>query len=50
MPHFPKPFFKRTRGPWHLEINRKPHNPSPDWAEGFRRYHSPDQTDRECRH
>ncbi len=23
MPHFPKPFYKKTRGLWYVEINRK---------------------------
>lgn len=39
MPHFPKPFFKKSRGVWYVEINRKQINLGPDRAKAFRVYH-----------
>ena len=39
MPHFPKPFFKKGRGVWYVEINRKQINLGPDRDESFRQYH-----------
>lgn len=39
MPHFPKPFFKKARGVWYVEINRKQINLGPDEKEAFRQYH-----------
>ncbi len=39
MPHFPKPFFKKARSVWYVEINRKQVNLGPDKDEAFRRYH-----------
>ncbi len=39
MPHFPKPFFKKSRGVWYVEIDRHQHNLGPDKDEAFRRYH-----------
>lgn len=39
MPHFPKPFFKKSRGLWYVEINRKQHNLGSDKGEAFRQYH-----------
>ena len=39
MPHFPKPFFKRGRGVWYVEIDRHQHNLGPDRDEAFRQYH-----------
>ena len=39
MPHFPKPFFKKARGLWYVEINRKQINLGPDEEEAFRQYH-----------
>jgi hypothetical protein len=39
MPHFPKPFFKKGRGVWYVEIDRKQINLGPDRDEAFRRYH-----------
>ena len=39
MPHFPKPFFKKARGVWYVEINRKQVNLGPDKDEAFRQYH-----------
>ncbi|MDM4017550.1 hypothetical protein [Roseiconus lacunae] len=39
MPHFPKPFFKKARGVWYVEIDRKQVNLGPDKEEAFRQYH-----------
>ncbi len=39
MPHFPKPFFKKARGVWYVEINRKQINLGPDEEDAFRQYH-----------
>lgn len=39
MAHFPKPFFKKARGVWYVEINRKQVNLGPDKDEAFRQYH-----------
>lgn len=39
MPHFPKPFFKKGRGVWYVEIDRKQVNLGPNRDEAFRRYH-----------
>ncbi len=39
MAHFPKPFFKKARGLWYVEINRKQVNLGPDREEAFRQYH-----------
>lgn len=39
MAHFPKPFFKKSRGLWYVEINRKQINLGPDKDEAFRQYH-----------
>jgi len=39
MPHFPKPFFKKGRGVWYVEINRKQINLGPDKDAAFRQYH-----------
>ena len=39
MPHFPKPFYKKARGVWYVEINRKQINLGPDEKEAFRQYH-----------
>lgn len=39
MPHFPKPFYKKARGVWYVEINRKQVNLGPDKEEAFRQYH-----------
>jgi integrase len=40
MPHFPKPFFKKSRGLWYVEVDRRQINLGPDRAEAFRRYHA----------
>jgi len=37
--HFPKPFFKRSRGAWYVEIDRKQVKLGSDRDEAFRRYH-----------
>lgn len=39
MPHFPKPFFKKSRALWYVEIDRKQINLGPDRDAAFRRYH-----------
>ena len=39
MAHFPKPFFKKARGLWYVEIDRKQINLGPDREEAFRQYH-----------
>jgi hypothetical protein len=39
MAHFPKPFFKRSRGVWYVEIDRRQHNLGPDRDEAFRQYY-----------
>jgi len=39
MSRFPKPFFKKNRAVWYVEIHRKQHNLGPDKEEAFRRYH-----------
>jgi integrase len=39
MPHFPKPFFKRGRGLWYVEVDRRQHNLGPDREQAFSRYH-----------
>ncbi|MCA9075295.1 MAG: hypothetical protein KDA93_09700 [Planctomycetaceae bacterium] len=39
MSHFPKPFYKKARGVWYVEINRRQINLGPDKAEAFRHYH-----------
>lgn len=39
MAHFPKPFFKKSRGVWYVEINRRQINLGPDKDEAFRQYH-----------
>ena len=39
MAHFPKPFFKKGRGLWYVEIDRKQINLGPDREDAFRQYH-----------
>lgn len=41
MAHFPEPFFKKSRGVWCVEINRKQINFGPDKDEPFRQYDQP---------
>jgi integrase len=39
MPHFPKPFFKKARGVWYVEIDRRQINLGPDKDAAFEQYH-----------
>jgi integrase len=39
MAHFPKPFFKKARGVWYVEINRRQINLGPDKDKAFHQYH-----------
>ncbi len=39
MAHFPKPFFKKGRGVWYVEINRKQINLGPNRKKAFQKYH-----------
>ncbi|MDA0658959.1 MAG: tyrosine-type recombinase/integrase [Planctomycetota bacterium] len=39
MPHFPKPFFKKSRGLWYVQINGKQVNLGPNSDEAHHRYH-----------
>ena len=39
MPHFPKPFFKKSRRSWYVEIDRKQIKLGPDREAAFCRYH-----------
>ena len=39
MPHFPKPFFKKSRRCWYVQLDRRQHKLSPDKDEAFRMYH-----------
>lgn len=39
MPHFPKPFFKKSRGLWYVEIDRKQIKLGPDRDAAFATYH-----------
>ncbi|MCA9055806.1 MAG: tyrosine-type recombinase/integrase [Planctomycetaceae bacterium] len=39
MPHFPKPFFKKGRGLWYVEIDREQVNLGPDREAAYRKYH-----------
>ena len=39
MAHFPKPFFKKARKSWYVEIDRKQIKLGPDRDEAFRQYH-----------
>ena len=39
MARFPKPFFKKARGVWYVEIRRKQINLGSDREVAFRRYH-----------
>jgi integrase len=38
MPHFPKPFFKKSRGRWYCQIGRKQHNLGEDKKLPFERF------------
>lgn len=39
MPHFPKPFYRKARRRWYVEINGKQINLGPDQEEAFQQYH-----------
>ncbi|HEX3149193.1 MAG TPA: site-specific integrase [Gemmataceae bacterium] len=39
MPHFPKPYFLKSRSVWKVQIGGKQYNLGPDKEEAFRRYH-----------
>jgi integrase len=39
MSHFPKPFFKKARGCWYVEINRRQINLGPERDAAFQQYH-----------
>ncbi|MEM8946556.1 MAG: hypothetical protein AAGD11_15390 [Planctomycetota bacterium] len=39
MPHFPKPFYRKSRGLWYVELNGKQVNLGPDQDDAFSRYH-----------
>ena len=40
MAHYPKPFFKKSRKRWYIEINRRQINLGPDREETCRKYHA----------
>jgi hypothetical protein len=35
MPHYPKPFFRKSRGLWYVQIDGKQHNLGPHQADAF---------------
>ncbi len=39
MPHFPKPFFKPSRGTWYVQLDGRQINLGPDQDKAFTRYH-----------
>lgn len=39
MAHFPKPYFRKGRGLFYLQIDGRQINLGPDRDEAFRRYH-----------
>ena len=39
MPHFPKPFFRKSRRLWYVELGGKQINLGSDRDEAFRQYH-----------
>ena len=39
MPHFPKPFFRKSRGLWYVQVNGQQHNLGPDRTRAFEQYH-----------
>ena len=39
MPHFPKPFYRKSRGLWYVQIDGKQHNLGPDRDQAFDAYH-----------
>ena len=40
MPHFPKPFFRASRGLWYVQIAGKQHNLGPGEDAAFKAYHA----------
>lgn len=38
MPHYPKPFYRKSRGLWYVQIDGKQHNLGPDREDAFRQY------------
>lgn len=40
MPHYPRPFFKKSHKSWYVEINGHQHRLGPDEREAHRRYHA----------
>ena len=39
MPHYPKPFFRKSRSTWFVELNGRQINLGRDREEAFKRYH-----------
>jgi integrase len=39
MPHFPKPFFRKSRRTWYVQIDGKQHNLGPHRQQAFERYY-----------
>lgn len=39
MPHFPKSFFRKSRGLWYVQIDGKQHNLGADQDAAFDQYH-----------
>jgi len=39
MPHYPKPYFRKGRGVWYVQIQGKQYDLGPDQDEAFCRYH-----------
>jgi hypothetical protein len=39
MAHYPKPWFRASRGVWYVELQSKQHNLGPDQEAAFRTYH-----------
>ena len=40
MPHYPKPFFRKTRNVWCVQLDGKQHNLGPDREAAFSTYHA----------
>src|SRR5260221_144326 len=39
MPHFPKPFFRKDRGLWYVQLHGTQHNLGPHQDKAFKKYH-----------
>lgn len=39
MPHFPKPWFRKTRGVWMVQVGGVQHNLGANREQAFQRYH-----------